>query len=105
MDTNSIPAEFWMVIVSALTLMLCLILYYFAMLLKEATATVAETRKTVATANSLLDEIAGAGADVKHTIKGVATTVDHVNNIVRKPILRLGSIVDRFTNSNSIDEE
>lgn len=89
-----------MVVVGALAVMLCLILYYFAMLLREATATVGETRKTVATMNSILEEVSVVVADVKKTIAAVATTVDNLNNVVRKPILRLGALVDRFIGRN-----
>ena len=44
MTGNEIPALFWMFVIGALTILVCLILYYVAMVMKEAATTVAESR-------------------------------------------------------------
>jgi predicted PurR-regulated permease PerM len=69
---NDIPAAFWMVIISAITLMFCLILYYFAM-------TIRQTSKTVENANRITDEIAHIASDIRFLTGGV-------KNFVMNPI-------------------
>lgn len=62
---ETIPATFWMIVVSVITIMLSSALYYLAMLLKEC-------RDAVKKAQPMVD-------DLQKTISGVTTTVDEIN--------------------------
>ena len=90
---NEIPAIFWMVIISGLSVLLGLILYYFAMILREATNTMSEVTKTVQKSNLLLDDAAEVVSVAKTSAKKLEGTVDTMNEAVLVPLKSIGSVL------------
>lgn len=103
---NEIPAEFWMVIVSVVTLFLVLIMYQFAMLLKETTKTMSETSKVVTELQETVKKANIVLEDASEVVSMTKTTVEEVQSNVVQPVLRIASVVgivsdlvDTFTGS------
>lgn len=88
---NEIPALFWMVIITGLSVLLGMILYYLAMILKEARNTMGEVTKTVQKSNVLLDDAAEVVSVAKSSAKKLEGTVDEVNQAVVQPLRTIGS--------------
>lgn len=86
---NTIPPIFWMIIVSVLTIMVCFILYYFAMLLRETKNTVADARDTMKQANKVLQQIEIIVNDVQCSIATIRGTVEEANQTIIAPIRKM----------------
>ncbi len=69
---ETIPPVFWMIVIAILTVMICLVLYYLAMLLKESRDTVAKTEPII--------------KDLQTSVSSVTDTLNEVNNLVVKPV-------------------
>jgi len=87
MDT--IPPVFWMIIVSVLTVMTCLILYYIAMLIKETRTTVVDARETMKQATKMLQQAELIVNDVQSSIASIRGTVEEVNQSILAPIRKI----------------
>lgn len=87
MDT--IPPVFWMIIVSVLTVMTCLILYYIAMLIKETRTTVADARDTMKQATKMLQQAELIVSDVQASISTMRGTVEEINQSILAPIRKI----------------
>ncbi|MBU1120025.1 hypothetical protein KKA50_02430 [Patescibacteria group bacterium] len=87
MDT--IPPVFWMIIVSVLTVMTCLILYYIAMLIKETRTTVADARDTMKQATKMLQQLELIVNDVQSSVSAIRGTVEEVNQSILAPIRKI----------------
>ena len=90
---ETIPATFWMIIVSVITIMLCSALYYLAMLLKECRDTVQKMRptievlqKTISGVSSTVDEINGVAQSSFRTVNGIASVVSGFMSGVRNRV-------------------
>lgn len=83
---ETIPAEYWMVIIAILTGFICFVLYQLAILIKESRNTVVEARKVISTVNPLLDDV----TDIVGTVKD---TVYEVNDLVLRPVKKISSIL------------
>ncbi|MCA9376897.1 hypothetical protein H6763_02910 [Candidatus Nomurabacteria bacterium] len=90
---NQIPAVFWMVVISGLSILLGMILYYLAMILREATNTMSEVTKTVQKSNVLLDDAAEVVSVAKTSAKKLEETVDEVNKAIIVPVRSIGSVL------------
>ena len=86
---NTIPPIFWMIIVGVLTIMVCLILYYFAMLLKETKNTVSDARETMKQANKVLQQAEIVVNDVQRSITVIRGTVEEANQAIIVPIRKI----------------
>lgn len=84
MDT--IPAEYWMIIVAILVGFVCFVLYQLGALIKESKDTVAEVKKTLARIDPILNNV----TDIVDTVNG---TVHEVNEFVIRPIRSVSSIL------------
>ncbi len=93
MDQNTIPALFWMVIIFGLSVLLGLILYYLAMLLKDSRETVKEVTKTVSKSNKLLDEVDEVVVDAKESVKLFKETATEINKSIVMPVRSIGSVL------------
>jgi cell division protein FtsB len=93
MDNNQIPALFWMVIITGLSSLLGLILFYCAMLLKDTRSTVQELTKTVAKSNKLLDEVDDVVITAKESVSLLKDTATEINRSVVAPVRSLGSVL------------
>lgn len=103
MDT--IPPVYWMVLISVVSVFICLILYYIAMLVKETTNTmvevkevVRETRDTITKTNKILDESTEVLASAKRTTLMIESSVSELNQSIVQPVKRIGSIISSVSN-------
>lgn len=90
---DNIPSEFWMVMITVLTLMFALILYYVAMLLRETTFAVGDMRITIQRSNDILEhaeEIVKRAESIVHMVEVAAGQISE--NIV-VPIVSLGAYI------------
>lgn len=93
MDTYQIPALFWMFIIGAFTIMLCYILYYIAMIMKETSSTIVEVREVVKSSNVVIVESTDLIKDTKEIVSTVKNSVKELNEKVIQPITEIGTII------------
>ncbi|MDD3661751.1 MAG: hypothetical protein PHG63_01675 [Candidatus Dojkabacteria bacterium] len=101
---EEIPSWFWMAIVSGLSAMLALIMYYIAMLLRETTLTVREFKYMVVEFHDILDSAKALLEKVNRISETISDTVEAVSVSVLQPLAVVGSwvtaiksAVSRFT--------
>ena len=90
---TTIPVEFWMLVIGALTVLFCLILFYVAMLVREATFTMSEVTKTIVDSRKLIQNTNAIVADVRETVDGLKGTISEVNDSIVGPIRGIGKII------------
>ena len=73
-----IPPEFWMIVVSVITIMLCSVLYYLSVLLKEVKEKVSKTDPII--------------KDIQTSVSSVTETVSEVNDLIVKPVKGIGAV-------------
>lgn len=83
---ETIPSVYWMIIIGIVVAFICLVLYQFAMLLKESKDTVKETRDILAEAQKAIE----SANEILTTVKG---TVTEVNNAIIGPIRKISSVL------------
>ncbi|MGI5897765.1 MAG: hypothetical protein ACOX6Q_01230 [Candidatus Dojkabacteria bacterium] len=76
---ETVPPIFWMIIVSILTIMLCVVLYYLAMLLKESRDTVSKTEPII--------------KDLQTSITSITETLNEINTLIIKPVRGIGAAI------------
>ena len=89
MDT--IPSVFWMVIIAVIAIMICLVLYYVAMLLKETKDAVGDSRKLIQGLEPTMKQVDLIIADVQSTTSMLKGTVQDINEGIVMPIRNIGS--------------
>lgn len=89
MDT--IPPIFWMIIVSVVTVMVCLILYHVAMLIKETKTTVVDARGIMNQASKTLQQVDLIVNDVKSSVSTIRGTVEEVSQSIVAPIRKISN--------------
>jgi uncharacterized protein YoxC len=94
---SEIPAVYWMIIFGAVAFMICFVLYYVAMLLKESKDAVGDSRKIIQGLEGTMKQVDLILADVQATISTVRGTIDEVNEGVIKPIKSIGSAVSALS--------
>ena len=85
---ETIPALFWMFIITALTLGLFLILFYIAMAIRESIDLIKETTLTVKESREILAEAKTVVSETKNIVTGVKSAVDSVID----PLKKLGAM-------------
>jgi DNA anti-recombination protein RmuC len=90
---ETIPAVYWMVIIGVVTLMLCLVLYYIAMLIKESRDAVKDSREIIKNADSIMKQTALIMDDVQDTVTTLKGTIISINDTVLVPIKKIGSTI------------
>jgi hypothetical protein len=90
---ETIPATYWMVIIGAVTILFCLVLYYIAMLIKESRDAVKDSRSIIKNADAITRQTALIVDDVQDTVTMLKGTVTSINDTVLVPIKKIGSIV------------
>lgn len=93
MSNNEIPALFWMVIITGLSSLFGLILFYIAMLLKDTRSTVQEVTKTVEKSNNILDEVEGVVTTARESVSLLKDTASEINRSIVTPVRSIGSIL------------
>ncbi|MHC1716507.1 MAG: hypothetical protein AB9915_01245 [Candidatus Dojkabacteria bacterium] len=90
---SDIPSAYWMIIIGAVTLMICLVLYYVAMLLRESKDAVGDSRKIIQGLEDTMKQVDLILADVQSTISTVRGTIDEINKGIIQPIKNVGSAI------------
>ncbi len=97
MDT--IPSIYWMIIIGAITFMICFVLYYVAMLLKESKEAVTDSRALLKDAQKTIKQVDLIINDVQSSISSVRSSIDEINQTLLIPIRKIGygiSVVSSF---------
>lgn len=97
MTGNEIPAWFWMIIIAWLAVLLGLILYYIAMVMKETAGTIKETSEVVKSSNKLVTESTEILSDLKGTAKMLNTVMKEVSDSILPPIKKIGTLLNAVT--------
>jgi methyl-accepting chemotaxis protein len=90
---SEIPAIFWMIIVSAITIMFSLVLYYLAMLIRESKDAVKDSREIIKNANKIMEQATLIVDDVQDMVSTVKGTVGKINEAILIPIKKIGSTI------------
>lgn len=103
MDNNAIPAVFWMIVISVVSGMFTLILYYVAMLVRESTSTLREVQGTIRDSREILQgakKIVEDSSEIVSVVKGsvgnLKTTLDEFNTMLLVPIRSISSFISGF---------
>ena len=99
MDT--IPSVYWMIIIGAVTFMVCLVLYYVAMLLRESKEAVTDGRSLVKDAQKTLQQADLIINDLQASITAVRGAIEEISQSILGPIRKIGagiSIASNFLN-------
>ncbi len=109
---QGIPVWFWMVIITGLSIMLVLVLYYLAMLLKESMYTVREVRNTIINLQDVFESVREIAEKAKGIVSKVSGTVDSISESILKPISAISGTLMAFKgffggkkNNDDFDEE
>ena len=82
-----------MVIIGVGTFMLCLVLYYIAMLIKESRDAVKDSRAIIKNADQITKQAALIVDDMQETVTVLKGTVLSINETVLVPIKKIGSAI------------
>lgn len=82
-----------MIIIGFVTIMICLVLYYFAMLIKESKDAVADSRKLIQNTEEILKKTTLIVNDVQESISTLKGTVLQINEAILLPIKKIGSTI------------
>ena len=103
MDTNTIPALYWMIVIGVLSGMLALILYYVAMLVKESTntlkevqGTIQDSREIIRGARKIVDDTSEVVSGLKGSLGNIKNTIDEFNEVLIVPIRSISSFIKGF---------
>jgi hypothetical protein len=98
---NEIPALYWMILIGGLSTMFGLILYYTAMLLREATGAVSDSRKVIQNSNRIVEETSEIVSAVKGSIMMIKGTIDTIHNSLLAPLGEIAEKVGGFLGKNN----
>lgn len=84
---------YWMIIIGAVVLMFCFVLYYIAMLLKESRDVVRDSRAIIQNADEIMKQSLLIVSDVQESVSMLKGTVATINESVVAPIKRIGNII------------
>jgi hypothetical protein len=90
---ETIPPIYWMTILGVITLMLCLVLYYIAMLIKESRDVVRDSRAIIKNADEIMKQAVLIVNDAQETVSTVKATIMSVNESILVPIKKIGNTV------------
>ncbi|MEA3357221.1 MAG: hypothetical protein U9Q67_02205 [Patescibacteria group bacterium] len=90
---EEIPAAYWMIIITGLSGMLGLIMYYMAMLLKESMKSVRELRYMIVETHDILDAAKVAVEKSSRIVDMVSTTVETVSDSILRPIAGISTFL------------
>ena len=97
---ESIPAQYWMVVIGAVTALICLILYYIAMFMKESSRTVVEVRETIResrvlirNSNRIVEEAGSIVSTARQSVNMLQGSLNEVNESLLSPVKKLGGVM------------
>lgn len=93
MNFEEIPAIFWMIVISCLSALFGMVLYYLAMSLKESNNTMKEVTITVQKTNKILDETDEILKETREVIEQTKMVVEEVNQTIVVPARSVGSVL------------
>ncbi len=102
MDT--IPPMYWMILIAFVTIFICLILYYVAMLFKETSQTVSEVKKIVRDSSGMvkniekiLEESTEIVSATKRTTLMLENTATEIKDHIIQPVKKIGGVLSMFS--------
>lgn len=97
---ESIPSEYWMIVIGVLSALLGLILYYLAMFLKESTKTVVEvqgvvreSKEVLKKANTIADNAGVIVSSFREMSNGIQSSLSETVETILTPLQKLGSVI------------
>lgn len=90
---ETIPSVYWMIIIGFVVFMICLVLYYLAMLIKETRDVVSDTRPLLKSTQQILDQSTVVVADVQKSVAMLKGTVEELNDAILIPIRKIGTTI------------
>lgn len=78
-----------MIIIGAVTVMICLVLYYLAMLLRESKNAVSDSRVVINDLTRTMKQVDLIVNDVQTSIATIRGTVEEVNQAILSPLRKL----------------
>lgn len=97
-----------MIIIGAVTVMVCFVLYQLAMLLRESKNAITTSRGLMEDASKTLKQVDLIVNDLQTSISSVRNTVEEVNHSILSPIRKIGygiSLVTAFLSGLKKDKE
>jgi len=94
---NEIPPIYWMIVIGAIALMLCIVLFYVAMVLLETKKAIEEGRKIMEDAGKTLRQVDLIVNDLQSSMASVRGAVEEINQSILVPIRKLGYGVSAVT--------
>ncbi len=91
---SEIPSIYWMIIIGVIVLMICLVLYYLAMLIKQSGEVVKETKPLLKNADEILKQTASMVNDAQEAVSVVKDTLIEMNETVLIPVRKIGSAIN-----------
>jgi hypothetical protein len=93
---DEIPSWFWMVIISGLSGMFGMILFYTAMLLRESTFTVKEARFILKESRALILSAKEAFKKINGMLNMVQDTIEKVSTYIIQPFQLISGFLDKI---------
>lgn len=94
---NEIPPIYWMIVIGAIALMVCVVLFYIAMVLLESKKAIVESRKIMEDAGKTLRQVDLIVNDLQSSMASVRGAVEEINQSILVPIRKLGYGVSAIT--------
>lgn len=93
---NQIPAIFWMVIISIVTLCICVLIYYLAMSAKELSFSIRNMNTSMSTLNKILEKVNGIVSKAEIKVDMLLNTVDALNDTINIPIQFVKGFINKI---------
>ena len=90
---ETIPATYWMVIIGVVTFMICFVLYYIAMLIKESRDVVRDSRAIINNADEIMKQTTLIVNDAQEAVSTVKATILSINDSILLPIKKIGNTI------------
>ncbi len=94
---DQIPAWFWMLIIGGLSVVIGMILFYTAMLVRESVMTLREFRFMLVELHDILDSSKLLLEKVNRVADTASSVVDSFSRTVMKPLSVVSSFMDNLT--------
>lgn len=94
---SEIPAVYWMILIGVITVFVCLVLYYFAMLFRESTGAVKDSRKIIVEADTLIQSAKKIVDDAGIIVETGKRMIGEIEQTVMMPVRQVGEVVTSLT--------
>lgn len=90
---SDIPSVYWMIIIALIVFMICLVLYYFAILIKRSGEVVNEVKPLLKNTDEILKQTAVMVNDAQEAVSVVKGTLIEINGAILAPVRKIGSVI------------